>query len=203
MSSVVLAVMGAGSVRCTPAVVGSLASYFGERHMEIRLWDADDERLDLFDRFARLCFMANKAHHTLISTDSESEALKDADMVVFQVGENCAMKFLRRERKQGVAALGSSAMVEQTVEMLVGKMPAQAKVLSLMADDVEIPVASYHRIGWPEALSEAEQVALPHTVLRYLNGEEYLGNFVKDLEKSPLKAWLNDPSSAELVTNRL
>src|SRR4051812_22492709 len=124
MSSVVLAVMGAGSVRCTPPVLLSLATYFGERHIEIRLWDADDERLDLFDRFARLCFMANKTHHTLISTDSESDALKDADLVLFQVGVNCAMKFLRRERKQGVATLGSSAMVEQTVEMLAGKMPS-------------------------------------------------------------------------------
>ena len=70
--------LGIGNVRCAPAIVGSLSNYFGERPLEIRFWDADWERLDLFDRFARLCFHVSKCPHQLISTDESDEALDGA-----------------------------------------------------------------------------------------------------------------------------
>ena len=50
-------------------MIASLANYFGERPLDIVMFDADSERLDLFDRFARLTFSAMNSTHHLRSTD--------------------------------------------------------------------------------------------------------------------------------------
>src|SRR5579862_3123007 len=102
MGPIHVAILGAGSVRCTPAVVGSLATYFGERDLQIRMYDADMERLDLFDRFARLCFAMTKNGHGLISTVSADEAVVGADRVLLQIGENCARKYLKERHRMGI-----------------------------------------------------------------------------------------------------
>src|SRR4051794_39669255 len=110
MSIMRLAILGGGSVRCSPAVLASLATYFGERPLEIRMFDADVERLDLFDRLARLCFAMTKNPHTLISTTDAVEATEAADRVILQVGENCARKYLKEQHRMGIADLGAEAM---------------------------------------------------------------------------------------------
>src|SRR5687767_3239764 len=92
MGDIRLAILGGGSVRCTPKVVAALATYFGERPLEIVMWDSDGERLDLFDRFARYLFLMTSTPHRLISTTDPYEALQGADAVIFQVGVNCARK---------------------------------------------------------------------------------------------------------------
>jgi hypothetical protein len=43
------------------------------------------------------------------------------------------------------------------------------------------------------------RAALPHQILRYINGEEYLHEFLRQWDHAPLRAWLDDPSTAELV----
>src|SRR5947209_12666480 len=108
MSVTRLAILGAGSVRCTTPVIASLATYFGERPLEIRMFDADMERLDLFDRLARLCFMMTKNEHTLISTCDAAEAIENAERAVLQVGENCARRYLRERHRMGIADLGAA-----------------------------------------------------------------------------------------------
>lgn len=89
-----LAVLGIGSLRSGPPVVAALANYFGERELEVRLYDSDDERLDLFDRLARACFVVEKARHRLFSFNDHREALDEADAAIVCVGFNCARKLL-------------------------------------------------------------------------------------------------------------
>jgi hypothetical protein len=173
MDEVRLCVLGAGSLRCMPGVIGSLATYFGERALEIHLWDADEERLDLFDRFARLCFMVNKCSHRLLATDDPAEALDKAERVIVAVGGNCARK---------MPAPG----VSQAVAELAGKIPAEAKILSLVEDGQE-----WDHVGWPEPISDQERFALPHRLLRYLHEDEYLHDFFKAYASTPVKSWLN------------
>lgn len=83
-----LTVLGAASLRYGPTVCGGLACYFGEQPLEVRFWDPEAERLDLFDRFARYLFILNKTPHLLISTDDPEEALFGADRVVLTLDEH-------------------------------------------------------------------------------------------------------------------
>ncbi|HVT12537.1 MAG TPA: hypothetical protein VHE55_09735 [Fimbriimonadaceae bacterium] len=199
MSATRLAILGAGSVRCSPGVIASLATYFGERPLEIRMFDADMERLDLFDRLARVCFIMTKNGHNLISTTDADEALADADLVVLQVGENCARKYLKERHRMGIASLDADAMIEQAVEELLATVPAEVEVLSLQGPEIAIPRASYHRAAWPPEPSLTERRALPHQALRWIRGEEYVHDLLHDFEQSPMKQWLNDPDSVERV----
>lgn len=176
-------VLGAGSVRCMPGVIGSLATYFGERPLEVRFWDADEERLDLFDRFARLCFGYSKSGHRLISTPDSKEALKEAWMVVLVMGENCARKRLSRK-----LAGTEEEVISAAVDSIVDEIEPDAEVLSLIDEARE----GWKHLSWPEEPTEAERKAVPHQVLRYLHEDEYPHEFLKRYAKSPLKDWLNE-----------
>jgi len=173
-----LCVLGAGSVRCMPAVIGSLATYFGERPLEVRFWDADAERLDLFDRFARFLFAFNKCDHRLLSTDDAAEALDGAGRLLLTVGKNCARK-----------ALGSDGTVCKAVNDLVADIGGEVAVLSLI--EVELR-PDWQYLEWPAPPTEAERRALPHRLLRYLHEDEYPHEFLKGFAESPLKRWMND-----------
>jgi hypothetical protein len=198
-----LAILGGGSVRCTPAVVAALATYFGERPLEIRMYDADLERLDLFDRLARLCFLMTKNEHSLMSTTDSVECTEGAERVILQVGENCARKYLKERHRMGIANLGAEAMIEQAVEELLGTVPFEAEVLSLERPEIAIPRDHYYRLNWLAEPTPAERQAFPHQALRWIRGEEYTHEFLRDQERSPLKAWLDDVSAAELVVARV
>ena len=199
MSPIRMAILGAGSVRCSPAVIASLATYFGERPLEIRMYDADVERLDLFDRLARLCFIMTKNDHGLISTTDAAEASAGADRVILQVGENCARKYLKERHRMGIADLQAAAMVEQAVEEMMGCVPGEAEILNLQRDDIEIPREHYFQTDWPLEPTRSERFAFPHQALRWIRGEEYTYEFLRDQERSPLKSWLDDVNSLERV----
>jgi hypothetical protein len=49
-------------------------------------------------------------------------------------------------------------------------------------------------MDWPPHLSEGEKRAVPHQILRFLNGEEYVYALLREHADSPFKAWLNDPT---------
>jgi len=78
-------------------VLASLAWIDPEQGCEVRLFDANEERLDLFDRFARLCFEKSGNEHAVLSSSEPAEALDQADDVIFCMGEDCARRFLREE----------------------------------------------------------------------------------------------------------
>jgi len=132
MSAIHLAILGAGSIRCTVPVLAALATYFGERPMEITLYDADEERLDLFDRLGRVCFFSAKSTHLLKSTTDYKEALEGVDLVVVQIGENCARKYLKENRRQGFAELGRASLIEQAVDDLLRDINPTIPVMSLI-----------------------------------------------------------------------
>lgn len=216
MGSTILAIMGAGSVRCSPPVIAALASYFGERPLEIRLYDSDEERLDLFDRFARACFNLTKATHVLVDSLDPQEALSAADKVVLQIGTNCARKFLRASgslrgvlgedflepegslQKHGYLPIAhDTAMIQDALDLLLPHIPAGSEVLSLQEEAVQLPIGRrFRRTDWPPEPTLSERVAIPHQVLRWVKGEEYPHALIADSERSPLKAWLDDVRTA-------
>ena len=179
MSAIRLTVLGAGSVRCAIPVIASLASYFGERPLEISFWDADEERLDLFDRFARLCFLLTDSTHTLKSTTNLSEALAQYDRILLETGRNCVAK-------------GGKATSDHMFDLL---SLTDAPLLSLSNQVVRLPYSFAELRDWPPALTDLERLGLPHQILRFLNGEEYPYSSIREYDRSPIKQWLDDPSS--------
>jgi hypothetical protein len=262
MEEIGLAIIGAGSVRCGPPIVASLASYFGERSVNVALWDADAERLDLFERFARTSFSVLKCTHSVFATLEPEEALVGADRVVLALDVNCAKKYLKAQkglegqRDEGTRAAegevagrrsqedrsgeldfeskisrrdsgtaseqnpksknsdftdspthpftGSSlvsdeALIEAALEGILKTLDPDADILSLLPPSQTIPQELYARIDWPAELTEEERPSVPHQVLRWMRAEDYVEAYVREHERSPLKAWLDDVHTAPLV----
>src|ERR1700722_6728373 len=197
-----IAVLGAGSLRCMPGIAGSFAAFFGERPLEVRLFDADVERLDLFERFFRLLFRFNQAGHELSATPDPLEALDSAERVIFCVGENCAQKYFRAVRRSGSATGSQFGLVEQVVEALTPSIPDNVELLSLLGADVPVPFPHYRRSPWPPAPTAVERAAIPHQILRFLNGEDYPHALLKEASTSPLKGWLEDVETIPSILGR-
>lgn len=188
-----LAIIGAGNVQCISQVLATIASYFGERPLDVVLYDADEERLDLFDRLARTFFAFTKSGNTLASTSNSDEALAEADLVIVQLDMHGAKK-----------ALGSKSSTEKSVlsralaKLLANASPS-AEILSLMDESVDLPVPTFRHLTWPRPMKDGDAVAVPHQALRWIHGEEYPFEFFAEHEDSPLKLWLDDPKTATLV----
>lgn len=161
-----LTVLGAASLRFGPTVCGGLAVYFGERPLEVRFWDADPERLDLFDRFARYLFDLNKTPHRLLSTEDPHEAIFGTDRIVIALDDH------------GAESFRPEATSVTVVEALRREFPDGAQVLDLR-EDASIPEPT-----------EGEIRALPHDIMRYLRGDDWAYAFLREQEGSPVKRWL-------------
>ena len=183
-----------------PPVISSLATYAGERPLEIRLYDADEERLDLMDRFARHCFHVTDSTHDVRYRPNPAEALEGADRIVLMVGRNCARKFMNV--KFADRSVQDDMMITSTLGTLLASAPAEADVLSLERRSVGIPVSFFRRMDWPGEPPDEDLRWLPHQILRWIKAEEQLYKFFDEQEDSPFKAWLNDPNAAELVVKR-
>lgn len=214
MSATKLVILGAGSVRCSPPVIASLATYFGERPLEIVLYDADEERVDLFDRLARLCFRMTEATHEISYCLDPAEALSGADRVVLQVGTNCARKYLKAAgllvlAEPEIEAAGSvqkdgfeiapsdDRLIQLAIDQYLKLAPEEVQVLSLQRLGIVLPEEERFRsVEWPPELGLADRVSVPHQALRYIKGEDYPHTLLQQNERSPLKAWLDDVESA-------
>lgn len=194
MTPVTLAVLGVGNVRFTPRVLATLAGFFGERPMRVVLYDPDEERLDLFYRLARSFFVFSKSTHELDAVQDPDEALAFAELVIVQLEENAARKILNVPRSKKPPKL------EKALQIALANLSPTAETLCLLDSEVQLPVSRYRRLDWLGPLSEEERVAVPHQTLRWIHGEDYPFDIMAECEKGPLKAWLEDPASASLVS---
>lgn len=190
-----VALIGMGSTRCGAPIIGSLATYFGERVLELALYDADAERLDLYERLARVCFRIHDCTHSLRAAETAEEALEDAARVVVSVGPNCAAKYLRL-RKAEAAGRDRTELVAKAVAGMLEGLPEGVPVLSLMPKGVAVPGGPLYRLEWPPAPEPESRGVWGHQVLRWIKGDEYMHAYIRSFEASPLKAWLDDVESA-------
>ncbi len=193
MAPMTLAVLGVGNVRYTPRVLATLAGFFGERHMKVVLCDPDEERLDLFNRLARSFFTFAKSTHELEATTDPDEALAEAELVIVQLEQNGARKLL------GTPKGAREPKLVKALQVALSNLSPTAETLCLLDPSVALPVRRYRRFEWGGPITEAERVAVPHQALRWIHGEEYPYEIMAEGEESPLKAWLEDPSTAMLV----
>jgi hypothetical protein len=186
-----LAILGIGSLRCGHPIVSSLATYFGERRLAIHFFDADPERLDLYDLLARSLFQFNKATHELTSTEDPAEVLEEADAVILALGDNCARKYRGLPR-------GKSADKLELAQELLENVPPGVPVLSLLAAEAKLDREDTWNLAWPPELTDPERAAIPHQILRYLRGDEYPYPWFQEYGQTPLKTWLDNPAALPL-----
>lgn len=195
-----VAILGVGSLRCMPPVISALATYAGERPLEVRLYDADLERLDLMDRFARVCFQITNSTHDVRFRPDPKEALEEVDRIVLMVGRNCARKLMGI--KFSDFSRQDDGMISTALRILMEDAPPEADVLSLERKSVSIPVSLFRKMDWPGEPKDEDLRWLPHQILRWIKAEETMYKFLDEQEDSPFKAWLDDPNAADLVVNR-
>lgn len=82
MEQASVAVLGVGSLRFGPPVLAALATYFGERPLEVVLYDERPEILDAMHRLARSFFKIRDARHAIVSTTDLDEAIRLADRYI-------------------------------------------------------------------------------------------------------------------------
>lgn len=193
MERVTLAIIGAGSVRCSLPVIAVLAEYFGERPLHVVFYDPDQERLDLFDRLARAFFAFTRSTHTLSSAASADEALELAEKVVVQLDPHGAALALGKKRRP------QPDDYARALPALLANVSPSAEVLSLLPAEHPLPVRAYRRLDWPGEPSEAERIAIPHQALRFIHGEDYPFELFAAMKDAPFRAWLDDPQVAEPV----
>lgn len=184
-----VAVLGIGNPRVGPAIVGAIATYFGEAAIDVAIYDPDPERLELFARFIHVAFKFNKSPHDLTVCEDAEDALDGACKVLIAFDESSAKRVLRMRGMIDV----STPIAEATEAFLDGVV---ADVLDLTGEAVAIP--GRYRLPLPSALTAEELRALPHQILRWVRGEEYLHDFLAEHERSPIRDWLERPESALL-----
>ncbi|MCO5295909.1 MAG: hypothetical protein M9921_03545 [Fimbriimonadaceae bacterium] len=186
-------VLGSGNIATSVTLVASLATYFGEHPLELLFWDADEERADLFDRFARLCFTVARSAHELETVTEPEEALEAADRVLVAVDENCAQKFLK-----GRAEGRAPDRVEIAVERLLQNVPDTVPVFDLVGAVSPLRARTSRTDRWPYMPEGLALQTRPHQILRWIRGEEYVNELLARNEQSPLKAWLDQLEQSEI-----
>ena len=202
MAPMRMAVLGAGSVRCSPRVIAALANYFGERPMEICLFDVDEERLELFSRYARVCFTVTRSQNLVFECADLDEAIEEVDLVIVQVGENCARKYLAsRPHLLGDLAIeqldSAQAVASAAEDMVPARLIEQGRVLSLIKPGAPSVLHTCASLAeWPPPLADEERYKVPHQVLRWVRGEEFVTDWLAEHERTPLRGWLDEAIAA-------
>lgn len=183
-------------MRHSPAVIASLANYFGERELQISLYDPIFERLQLFEMLAQLCLVNEFSGTEVSAFEDYKEALAGADLIVVQLDEDSAAKFSQDPLPDGQTPTHSA------VQLILGEVNEGARVLSLLGECVELPVDAYQVLNWPDEPDEEYRRSMPHQVLRWIRQEDSMAEYISRFERSPFKMWLEDPTSLPLVTRR-
>lgn len=171
-----IAILGIGSVRPAVPLIFSLGTYFGEAPLHLMFWDPDEERLDLFDLFARRVFEFQHSQHKLRSS------IEPEDVYEFQPDRWIVCMEARQSRKRA-----------QSVEKLLLpflESPPSSLTLNLMAHPLPW-LGSAAQVAWPQ--ESCDERSMPHQILRWVNSEEYFVEELNFWETSPLHSWLDSP----------
>lgn len=188
-----ITVLGIGSLQSGPSIVGALATYFGERPIEVGFYDPDPERLELLVRFANTAFSANKAGHLLIAFSDPDEAVEEASQVIVSIDRFGTATLLDMPPSKV-----ADKHVSKAVAQLIRNVPDQAKILAIVPRSVSLPGRIDRRTEPLAELDVETRRSLPHQILRWIRGEDYLFEFFAEHEGSRLRDWLDDPVSARL-----
>lgn len=180
--------------------------------MEVVLFDADEERLDLMQRLASVCFLVEDSKHLLSFTADPQEALEGAEMVVMMVGENCARKYLiarhgalpskivpRGNGEASTEELTPFEYIGQALTEILVHVPDGAPILSLLQGGEDVVFHSPNLLelsvaNWPASPDPSTSWQIPHQILRWIHGDEDVYALLAENRLSPVREWLDNPS---------
>lgn len=88
----VFAVVGIGNLRCGPPILATLARFYPDYPLGVRLYDANEERLDLMDQLGRILLdQWNSEVHVRTSSDL-AETLNGITDLIICLSEDCARR---------------------------------------------------------------------------------------------------------------
>ena len=230
MKRTAVSLIGVGSLRCGPPVLSSIAAMGLSRPLDLRLFDANEERLDLMARLAEQVIAMTGGEHGLVFTSSVEEALDGADAAVISLSEDCARRMTGKiaarvllpvEPEEGtklydlyggdinsptpleelgprtLAALSTpdagrmtrQEALEAATDQVLAQM-GDVKALNLTRFDQATEHPGHTALSWPEALTEEERTTMPHQILRWLGGDQELGQYLRQFADSPVASWL-------------
>lgn len=162
-----------------------MAGYFGERELEVRLFDPDAERLELVGRLATTSFLLEAAPHRVELFSEFPDALKGADLVILAIGENASRRLL------GLREAGERGdIVTEAISRLTRYFPDGVPVLDLTRD-IQLSAEYSRPEGWPPLLTAAESRSQAFQILRWIRGEEPAHRLAQHEQDSPVRAWLD------------
>jgi hypothetical protein len=186
-------------VQHTPSLIAAFANYIGPRVLDISLFDADEERADLFERLASVCFMSSYAPHRASAVPDHQEALEGSDAVILTVDSNCAQKFLGLRSGFNEPWKAGINEVQQTVDTLLRSVASPLPLLSLLPREIRLHRPDYHWADWPLPLPQDEQAALPWQILRWINHDQPVNSLLANTDDSLIGAWLDSPHTLQIV----
>ncbi|MDI9640885.1 hypothetical protein QPK87_18155 [Kamptonema cortianum] len=230
MGSRVLLLAGAGNIDCAHYVLATLATWHSPDRLEVRLFDANEERLDLMDRLARFLFEDNNDEAIIKASASMADFADGCTDIVLSLSEDCArrmtgkstlrsLEFLeefddpyelrRGDRNKPTRAENLSESVKQLLEVPEESDLTLSEVLRSAAKQI-VPVDFPRRhvaclssngvighlegfsvLGWPDATTEPQIAGNPHQVLRWIRGDDLVGDLLDTGRENPLRAWLD------------
>jgi len=206
-----VALIGAGNMRVAPSVVAALATTCGERPLQVHLFEANAERLDLMDRFARVCFHRTDYGHQVLATDRAEEAVMDAPLVLLALDEEGVVEWQSpsepipdrgedyRPSDWSTEAWVIPGQGDRTVEAedLVDRLHQLRRAEStwVWLEQSMIPTEAFLlediALPWPTKICAESPEVIPHQILRWLGGDESLESWLESCVDHPLKPALN------------
>ncbi|MBL8088288.1 MAG: hypothetical protein JNM85_09515 [Chthonomonas sp.] len=207
-----ITLLGAGNPCVSPQVLAALATYFGERPLDVCLYDPDPERLDLHARLARFLAEHGTTRYPIMDTVDLESALMDTSLLLGALDDNGAQRIAspRPHSKPLKKRLPNEwSFEEQPLEDELPKLPEE-EARTRAAEAVHLaggpemlvmvgtnlgpgPHVLSHlpELGWPSQPILEDVGALPHLILRWVRGDDSIANLLVENEQSPLKGWID------------
>lgn len=173
-----VAIIGVGNLPVLAPVLASVAQYFGERTLEVRLWDPSSERVDVAQCLAFRLFRAAGAMHKVYGDTNIADALAGASDVVSILDPDMLTRFSQVE-----------LALEQFRSRISVLLSEDARVLSVAG--LPGPLPSSYVTSWPTVPEGAEHRLFPHQVLRWIREDEHPFEILAANEKTSLSDWLD------------
>lgn len=177
-----IAIIGVGNLEVGPPLMATIAQYFGERPLAIRLYDPNHEIAELIGLLAKALFNVTDSVHILGVFEDYCEALAGAHGVIFcpdYPGEELWTKHHPDfPEKKGFA----DAVLSQANDAV--------SVINLTDDYDDMRMREWG--PWPGFLEEDALDEMPHQILRWIHDDDSPHELLEANKISPFREWIEE-----------
>lgn len=157
-------------------VLGGLATYFGERPLDIRLFDPDPDFLNLSLRIGQSLLLIAQSTNRMAAYPELEIAMEATQRVIFMQKDAGSADRELPCKDQG-----------RDLNEILGDIP----VLCLVQPPVDSLTHIEILLDWPKPIDDHSRIQFAFQILRWANGEEYPLEFLKGEDARPLHQWLD------------